>query len=194
MPDSEREDLETTAYLLERVRDGDHSARDLLIRRYLPILQSWARGRLPGASRDLHETDDLVQISLLRALNRVEVFEARREGAFLAYLRQVLLNSIREEIRRAGRRGERGALSEDLPSAPVVERVGGPSLAAYEKALESLPTIQQEAVILRVEFGYTFPAIAEAIGSPSSDAARMLVKRAIARLAVAMSELHPSEG
>jgi RNA polymerase sigma factor (sigma-70 family) len=192
MPDSERENLETTAYLLERVREGDGSARDALIRRYLPILQSWARGRLPGAFRDLHETEDLVQISILRALNRVEAFEARREGAFLAYLRQVLLNSIRGEIRRVGRRGGRDTLSDDLTGAPVMDRVGGKSLAVYEEALGLLPAVQQEAVILRVEFGYSFPAIAEAIGSPSPDAARMLVKRAIGRLAVAMNEVRGS--
>jgi RNA polymerase sigma-70 factor (ECF subfamily) len=42
---------------------------------------------------------------------------------------------------------------------------------------------QQQAVLLRLEFGYTYQQIAEAIGKPSPDAARMTVVRAINELA-----------
>ena len=44
----------------------------------------------------------------------------------------------------------------------------------------------REAVILRVEFGYSHEEIAEAIGSPSANAARMTVARALVRLAEEM--------
>jgi DNA-directed RNA polymerase specialized sigma24 family protein len=48
---------------------------------------------------------DLVQITLLRALNRLEYFEARGEGAFLAYLSTDFCSTwIRDETRRAPRR------------------------------------------------------------------------------------------
>jgi len=42
---------------------------------------------------------------------------------------------------------------------------------------------QQQAVLLRVEFGYTYAQIAEALAKPSADAARMTVARAFANLA-----------
>ena len=41
---------------------------------------------------------------------------------------------------------------------------------------------------MRVEMGLTWEQIAEALGKPSTDAARMLVTRALARLAVVMEE------
>ena len=59
-------------------------------------------------------------------------------------------------------------------------------MQAYEAALAELSDAQQEAVILRVEFGYTFSEIAEATGSPSANAARMTVARALVRLGEAM--------
>ncbi len=47
---------------------------------------------------------------------------------------------------------------------------------------------QQQAVVLRVELGFSYQQVAEAMGSPSIDAARMLVARALARLSERMVE------
>ena len=182
-------ETETTAVLLELVRAGDTAATDRLVRRCLPALRRWAHGRLPVRARGMVDTDDLVQVSVLRALNQVGRFEPRREGAFLAYLRRILLNAVRDEIRRVARRPGGEEASEDLPdcAAPAVEQViGRETMEAYEEALAQLSDAQQEAVILRVEFGYTFPEIADATGSPSANAARMTVARALVRLAEAM--------
>lgn len=181
--------LESTALLLERVRGGDGAARERLVGRFLPLLRRWASGRLPAHARSLADTDDLVQVSLLRALDKVDTFEARREGAFLAYLRQVLLNSLRDEIRRAKRRpneplGEREFASAE-PSA--FERVvGRDTMEGYEAALERLTPAQREAVIMRLEFGYGYARIAEAMGRENPNAARMLVARALVQLAAEM--------
>ena len=171
------------------VREGDDEAREQLVARYLPIIRRWARGRLPARARDLAETDDLVQITLLRALNRLSEFEPRREGAFLAYLRKILLNSMREEIRRSGRMPARERLS-DTSSEPaaVASETDIDTLIAYESALGRLPALQHEAVVLRIEFGLSYAEIAAAIGSPSSDAARMKVKRGLVRLAETMQD------
>ncbi|HVS66350.1 MAG TPA: hypothetical protein VMT85_22925 [Thermoanaerobaculia bacterium] len=48
---------ESTATLLGKARAGDEDARERLIRRYLPVLRQWARGRLPGYARDAVDTD-----------------------------------------------------------------------------------------------------------------------------------------
>src|SRR5215469_15755942 len=50
---------EPTLSLIRRVRSGDALAREQLLRRFLPLLQRWAHGRLPRQLRDLNETDDL---------------------------------------------------------------------------------------------------------------------------------------
>jgi len=181
--------LESTASLLSLVRDGDGDARDRLLRRYLPALRRWAHGRLPDRARGMVDTDDLVQVSLLRALNHVARFEPHHEGAFLAYMRRIVLNAIRDEIRRSARRPGANELSEELADhtpSPVELAVGREVVESYEKALAGLPELQQEAVIMRVEMGFSYPEIATALGSPSANAARMTVSRALLRLAEEM--------
>lgn len=190
-PESE---IESTARLLDRVRDGDPSARNDLAARYLPMLRRWSHGRLPRAARDMADTDDLVQVALMKALNKIEGFVPRREGAFLAYLRTTVLNSVRDELRRLARRPGRDSLDERMPTSgpSLVERaIGREMLEAYEAALSGLPQEHQEAVIMRVEFGYTYPEIADALGSPTANAARMTVSRALIRLAEEMDEHRP---
>ena len=184
-------DLESTASLLAEIRAGSSNARERLVCRYLDPLRRWARGRLPAGARDLTDTDDLVQVTLLRALDRVEQFEYRKEGAFLAYLRRILQNRIRDEARRVARRPDREDLPEELPAAepsPLEHAIGQEALERYERALASLEPDQQEAVILRIELGRTYPEISAALGSPSSNAARMKVSRALVRLAEVMDE------
>jgi len=180
-----RSELETTAYLLGRSREGDVLARERLLGRYLPILKRWAHGRLPNRARTLAETDDLVQVTLLRAIENMGSFEPRHEGAFLAYLRRILLNALRDHIRRANVRSGSEEFEDTIPDSEpsLLDRVIGKDLVeAYDTALSSLPELQQEAVILRLEFGMSFQEVAEAIGSPSANAARMVVSRALAQL------------
>ncbi|MGE5235764.1 MAG: RNA polymerase sigma factor [Acidobacteriota bacterium] len=184
--------LESTASLLELVREGNIDARERLIARCLPLLRRWAHGRLPNMARGMVDTDDLVQVSLLRALNQVGRFEPRREGAFLAYLRRIILNAVRDEVRRAVRRPGGDEPPEDIVDrAPslVEQAIGHEIVERYEAALATLAEIQQEAVILRVEFGFSYQEIADAIVSPSANAARMMVSRALVRLAEAMDGL-----
>ena len=105
---------EPTVALIRRIRDGDGGARDVLLKRYLPVLRRWAHGRLPASARDLSDTDDLVQVTLLRALKNIDEFDARHTGSFLAYLRQILLNHVRDELRRQQRRPGGAELDTEL--------------------------------------------------------------------------------
>jgi RNA polymerase sigma-70 factor (ECF subfamily) len=178
--------LESTATLLDRARQGDSAAREELFSRVLPALTRWAHRRLPFSARDLADTDDLVQTSLARSLHRLDGFECRGEGAFLAYLRQILLNLVRSEIERAQRRVPPVPLPEMLPDpAPtLLERtVRREILASYEVALAELPDEQREAVLLRLEFDYSHQQVADALGKPSADAARMMIGRALLQIA-----------
>jgi RNA polymerase sigma-70 factor (ECF subfamily) len=178
--------VSATAVLLNRARGGDIEAREALFERFIPVLRRWAHRRLPLHARDLNDTADLVQITLMRALNRIGEFEARGEGAFLAYLRRILLNVVREEIRRSSRRGPHESLEETLasPYASLTDQVVGlEQMERYQRALETMGEEQQQAIILRLEFGYSYQQISEALGKPSSDAARMTVVRAIQELA-----------
>ena len=182
---------ESTQALLRRAGDGDGQALDVLARRYLGPLRRFARGRLPAWARDAMETDDLVQETLLKTLRRAEHFEAEHTGAFHGYLRTAVLNQIRDELRRVSRRplvgGSAGSISDPAPS-PLEEAIGKEALERYERALAELDPLEREAIHGRIELGLPWALVAESLGKPSPDAARMIVSRAVARLARAMSD------
>ena len=90
---------ESSVELVRRARDGDRRALDHLFERYLPVLRRWAAGRLPRWARDLVDTDDMIQETLMGTFRNVGAFEPRHDGALGAYLRQALNNRIRDEVR-----------------------------------------------------------------------------------------------
>jgi RNA polymerase sigma factor (sigma-70 family) len=185
-----RTDAETTFALIRRAHDGDDAARNELCVRYLPRLQRWAHGRLPAWARGALDTHDLVQDTFIQVLHRLEQFEPRHEGAFHAYLRQALLNRVRDEIRRANRRGPSEPLDAARPAAdpsPLELAIGQEALDRYEAALTRLRPDDREAIILRIEMGYPYAEIAVALDKPSVPAAQMAVSRALVRLAEELS-------
>jgi RNA polymerase sigma-70 factor (ECF subfamily) len=176
--------------LLERARSGDHQALERLCERYLPRLRRWASGRLPGAARDLIDTNDLAQETLIRVLQRLEVSELRSSFAFNAYLRQALLNRILDEVRRTKRRPGAVEITDihaDPGPSPLEEAIGSDVAARYEAALARLRPEEREAVVARIELGQSYDEVAEALGKASADAARMAVSRALVRLAKEMN-------
>jgi RNA polymerase sigma-70 factor (ECF subfamily) len=188
-----RADPETTFRLIDRARSGDQEALEQLFARYLKPLQRWARGRLPGWARDLADTDDLVQDTLLRTFRKIEGFEPRRVGALQAYLRQAVLNRIRDELRRRRRRPEMtelDGLELDGAAPPLEEAIGREAIERYESALTRLRPEEREAIIARVEMGYSYEELAEALGKPSAEAARKAAERALVRLTEEMTRGH----
>ena len=191
---SDTTDLRSSLTLLDRARAGDRAALESLIARYVPRLQRWASGRLPRWARDLADTHDLVQETLLQTFKRIEQFEPRGEGALQAYLRQAILNRIRDELRRAKRRPVRGELDSQVQGegrSPLEEAIGEEALERYERALAKLRREDREAIVARIELGYTNDEIAELLGKPTANAARMTVERAIMRLAKEMRNASP---
>jgi len=176
----------STFRLLERARAGDREALDALFLRHLKPLQRWARGRLPAWARDLADTDDLVQTSLLQTFKRLDDFKPRHVGALQAYLRQAVLNRIRDELRRLARRPDRINLDDvqlESMESPLEAAIGREGVERYERALERLKPAEREAILARVEMGYTYDELAAVLGSPTADAARKAAQRALLRLA-----------
>ncbi len=181
---------ESTADLARMARDGDRDALDRLFSRYVPVLRRWARGRLPVWARDLADTSDIVQETVVAAFSRLDTFEFRGEGAFQAYLRQSLMNRIRLEFRRAGRRppfAELSPTARDPGPSPLEAAIGRENVERYETALTRIKPVERELIVARVEFGLTYEEVARAFDKPSKDAARMAVARALARLVTEMT-------
>lgn len=182
-------DPTSTSDLLARARLHDEDALNELIERYLPTLRRWAKGRLPKWTRDLRDTDDLVQETLVQTLKRLDEFELRHEGALQAYLRQALMNRVRDEIRRVSRRPIPGELPEeyeDVSVSPLDAAIGSEAADRYEAALLRLRPEERELIVARVEMGNSYQQIAASQGKSSADAARMAVARALVRLAEEM--------
>jgi RNA polymerase sigma factor (sigma-70 family) len=183
-------DTESTSDLIQLAQSGDAAALDRLIQRQIPSLRRWATGRLPRWARDLSDTQDLVQDTTLRVLGRLRDFRPQHEGALKAYLRQAILNEIRDQIRRAERRPHVEELHDDMPSAltsPLDDAIGLEAVERYEAALASLDEDDRAAVVSRIELGTPYGELAVTLGKASPDAARMAVQRALVRLATRMS-------
>ena len=180
--------LMLTQELLRLAKAGDARAREALIERYLPRLQRWASGRLPPWARSLFDTSDLVQETLLQTLRGLDSIEVRGPGGFQAYVRQAVLNRIRDQIRWSRRRpgGEVPEHLEDRTASPIERAVGAELLGRYERALETLRAPDRELLHLRIELDFDYDEIMAMTAHPSTDAVRVAVRRALARLAEAM--------
>jgi RNA polymerase sigma-70 factor (ECF subfamily) len=176
---------EPTIELVLRARGGDRLAVEALLQRSLPSLRRWAHGRLPAAARGAIDTGDLVQDAVLHALERLDQFEPRHVGAMQAYLRQSVINRIRDEVRRITRRPIAVSLPEELPAdatSPLEIAIQAESYERYRQALGALKPREREMIVARVEVQWSLAEIAQRFGMRSVDGARMAVSRALKRL------------
>jgi DNA-directed RNA polymerase specialized sigma24 family protein len=100
-----------------------------------------------------------------------------------------VLNRIRDELRRRGRRppskdlADVELVSEDSPLEVVI---GREAVERYERALARLKPEERDAIIAKVEMGYSYDELVEVLGKPTPDAARKAAQRALVRLAEEM--------
>ena len=184
--------LTMTLDLLARAKGGDDRATEQLFARCMPQLLKWSHGRLPPYARDLANTQDIVQDALVSMLNHLDRFESRHPGALLAFLRQVVTNRIRDEIRRVVRRPLATELdTQQLDPSPLpldiaIQREG---MGHYQAALRRLRPCEREAIVARVEQHHNYETVALLLGKPNANAARVAVTRALAKLAVEIATL-----
>ena len=185
--DREGPSLGSEQVLLERVRTGDRSAVDALFARYLPWLKRWARGRLPVWVRGAVDTSDLVQDALQRTFAQLDAFESKQAGALRLYLRRAVENRIRDELRRAARRRDsiapdEGVRFSDAAAPQHRQLVADETWRGYLRRLQHLSPRERRLIVGRGELGYNYRQLAFVEGLPSSDAARMALRRALLRL------------
>jgi len=182
-------ELLLTTELLHQAKSGDAAALEALMTRYLPRLARWASGRLPAQARSLLETNDLVHETLLKAIQRLDHIHEGQPGAFQAYVRQAILNQIRDQLRWARRRAGSTEVSEDLADAgpsPLEHTIGAELLDRYDRAREQLTEEERLFIHLKIELDFGYDDIAAIMNRPSRDAARMGVQRALRKLAEIM--------
>ena len=70
--------------------------------------------------------------------------------------------------------------------SPLEDAIGRETLEHYQAALERLRPEEREAIVARVEMGYSYEELAQVLGKPTPDAARKAAQRALVRLAEEM--------
>ena len=187
-PDEVRRALlsdEPTMELVVRAQEGDRQEVEALLQRSMPQLTRWAHGRLPAAARGSLDTGDLVQETVLHVLRRLDTFRPDHVGAMQAYLRQSVLNRIRDEVRRIGRHPAPCELPDDMPSdlpSPLEEAVMAEGVHRYQVALTKISPRDRQFVVARIEAQWSYEEIARHFHMRTADAARMAVTRALRRL------------
>jgi len=146
--------------LVDRVKRGDASAYDDLVRRYVPRAMAIAR-RLLG---NIEDAEDLVQEAFMRALHRLDTFDESR--AFAPWFFRLLINAgINARKARALRsteseRGEipsRGGTPYDLAERREIRD-------RFRAALTTLPARQRLVISMFELDGLSTAEIAAALG------------------------------
>ena len=190
VPATDETSVTSSFDLVLRANSGDRPALDALLARYLPRLQRWAHGRLPPAARGALQTQDLVQDTLMKVIERLPSFNPRHEGAFQGYVRTALLNRVRDLARQHQRRGPSVPLESDLAGeecSPLELAVGQQTLERYEAARDRLRPDDKALIVARIELDLPYAEIAAMFEKPSVAAAQVALSRALVKLAEEMA-------
>jgi RNA polymerase sigma-70 factor (ECF subfamily) len=147
--------------LLARARDGDETAVDALLRRYLNDVYA-VTFRVLG---DRELAQDAAQDALVGALNGLHRF--RGAASFRTWLIRIAINAARSAGRRKTRRREvslevvAGNADSGTDAATVTARNREAARAAL--MLERLPEKQRLAVSLRINRGLSYKEIGAAL-------------------------------
>jgi RNA polymerase sigma-70 factor (ECF subfamily) len=136
------------------------------------------------------DTADLVQDAFLNTFRRLDRFVPRGEKALQGYLRSAVQNRIVDILRRSETRLQGGELTGEEPDAqpsPLAQAISAEENERYRSALARLRQEDQTLIVGRFELGYSYEQLALASGRATPEAARVALRRAVARLTEEMS-------
>jgi RNA polymerase sigma factor (sigma-70 family) len=187
----------STLDLVARVRNGDQNALEAICQRCLKGLHAFAAGRMPARIRGMLDTQDLVAEALEKGFTKLLDLDLGREGALMAYFRQVLKNLIVDKIRAVDRAPKPVSLDDQHAVdtlSPLERALDREKVELYEAALQRLKPRDAELIVLRVEQQARYEEIALFLALPTANAARIGVRRALFRLAHEMSRASSARG
>lgn len=157
--------------LVRRLRDGQPSAGETLVRRHHQALHRYLR-RLSGSD---HLADELHQATWLSVLEHIDKFDATSSGGgFKAWLYRIATNKANDVWRSRGReksakQGLRLVVEEEAPHAShAIE--GSEQKDKLLNAISQLPENQRQVLMLRYYSEMKFVDIAQMLGCPLNTA------------------------
>lgn len=161
------------AEFIERLKEGDAAAFDTLANRYASDIY----GLLYRLTQDAEEASDLTQETFLSALKAISKF--RGEADLKTWLFRIAINESRNRFRWWKRRRRDATISLDVTigegETPLIETFSSDAPSPEEKtlqlererklreALNELPDIFREAVVLCDIEGFTYEEIAQTL-------------------------------
>jgi RNA polymerase sigma-70 factor (ECF subfamily) len=168
--------------LIILAKRGDRKAFESLTRAYLPRIYRTAYVYL----RNVEDASDVCQETVLRAYRSFSRFDEKR--SFYPWLYQILKNLCINRMRRRKHQVSSTDQVEGFRSGyldPESELLRKEEMATVRKALDSLPEMHREILILRTYDGASYAEIAEILSVPEGTVmsrlynARLKLKRAI---------------
>jgi RNA polymerase sigma-70 factor (ECF subfamily) len=174
---------------LERGRNGDRAALEVLFSRWRSLLKLQASQALGAELAARVDPSDVVQEALGQAFASLAQFRGHTEGEWVNWLRCMVAGQAANAHRRhvAGKRavGREGPLSPaghtDATGGPVGEVVLREEDALLAEAIATLPQDMRTVIVRRVFHQEPFEAVARALGR-TPGATRVLWTRALRRL------------
>jgi RNA polymerase sigma factor (sigma-70 family) len=161
--------------LIALLRDGTPSAGETLVKRYCQPLMRYLQ-RIVGSD---HLAEELHQQTWLSVLEHIDKFDAKLDGAsasggFKAWLFRIATNKANDHWRSAGREkfakeGLKLVGDETMPDA--AHRLEGTEQEQkLRSAIEKLPEVQRQVLMLRYYSNLKFVEIADLMGCPLNTA------------------------
>lgn len=162
------------AGLLQAFANGNAAAVDFLVARYRQVLFSW----FVGMTGNHADAEDLFQELWFRVIRHAGRFN---DVSFKAWIWKIARNLV-IDFRRKKKPDVSLDAVEDEDDQPLVAQLTSKEKGPAEeverkdrakrvlKALESLPEIQREVFLMRVQGGLSFSEIAESLGIPLNTA------------------------
>jgi len=192
--------IQKTQHLVALAKDGDRSALNQLYSIYTERVRWMVRFRMGKELRSKLESMDMVQDTLIHALNDLDDFTYKSEGDFIRWLSTIAENVLRGNIKKL--HTNKRDIRREVPlnnygpntSSILVENLGPieattPSvimskkedLCNLEKAIDQLKPKYREVIVLAKIDGLSYKDIGKRLGK-SEDAVGMLLSRAMLAL------------
>jgi RNA polymerase sigma-70 factor (ECF subfamily) len=192
--------IQKTQHLVALAKDGNRSALNQLYSIYAERVRWMVRFRMCKELRSKLESMDMVQDTLIHALNDLHDFTYKNEGDFIRWLSTIAENVLRGNLRKlhtnkrdirrevplncyGPNTGSRlvknpGPIEATTPSLIMSKKE---DLCNLEKAIDQLKPKYREVIVLAKIEGISYKDIGKRLGK-SEDAVGMLLSRAMLAL------------